>query len=221
LQRPFHAQKSFSVSARFLTLFQRVSQPKNIFPSISVIMDCCRLTQKKRDTVTSSDLLAELDRRIKARHVQLGGYLHDADEHKKEAKRLMREGMELGARHEIKLSLEKQALHAQEEVKYRNLVGLRKLLKDAKENLTMADLLQRCTAEVQSTLEKMPDVMELSHETAGTVVSAADIELPSVPSVTDQQVTEALERLRAPSGGNTATAAKKEKESVRVPLLHN
>lgn len=191
-------------------------------------MDCCRLTQKKRDTVTSSDLLAELDRRIKARHVQLGGYLHDADEHKKEAKRLMREGMELGARHEIKLSLEKQALHAQEEVKYRNLVGLRKLLKDAKENLTMADLLQRCTAEVQSTLEKMPDVMELSHETAGTVVSRIepqqqqqDVELPSAPTVTDQQVVEALERLRTPSGGNTATAAKKEKESVRVPLLHN
>lgn len=190
-------------------------------------MDCCRLTQKKRDASASPDLLTKLDRRIKARHVQLGGYLHDADEHKKEAKRLMREGMELGARHEIKLSLEKQALHAQEEMKYRNLVALRKLLKDAKENLTMADLLQRCTAEVKCTLEKMPDVMELSTTTTVPVVVATDndIELPSVPSVTDQQVTEALERLRAPSGGSTAaaTAVKKEKESVRVPLLqqHN
>lgn len=167
---------------------------------------CCRIVQQQQQH--ESQLMLELNQRIKARYVQLGGYLHDADEHKKEAKRLMREGRDLGARAELKLSLEKQALHAQEEAKYKNLVGLRKVLLDAKQNLSMAELLQRCSHEVQSTLEKMPDIAELR---GGPV--AVELELPSVPSVTDQQVSEALERLRK------TPAAAAVKDSTRVPLL--
>jgi hypothetical protein len=161
-------------------------------------------------------MVAELDRLIKARHVQLGGYLHDADEHLLEAKRLMtQERRELGARDEIRLSLECRAMHAREKTKYDNLVGLRKIIREAKENLSMAQLLEKCSLEVQATLEQMPDVMELRQKWA---VSDEDdtIELPSVPSqpqqtvtVTDQEVARALEQLRAPIPAN----------AIRVPLL--
>lgn len=180
--------------------------------------NCCGggITQKR--TFLDDDLLTKLEQRIKARHLQLGGYLHDADEHRKEAKRLLKEGRDLGARQEVKFSLEKQAQYEQEKARYDNLVGLRNTLKNAKQNLSMAELLQRCTAEVKATLEKMPDVVELKREwedTAERVVVAAPvaetmIELPSVPTVTDQQVAEALERLRAPPSSIA---------SVRVPLL--
>jgi hypothetical protein len=145
----------------------------------------------------------------------LGGYLHDADEHLLEAKRLMtQERRELGARDEIRLSLEYRAMHAREKTKYDNLVGLRKIIREAKENLSMAQLLEKCSLEVQATLEQMPDVMELRQKWA---VSDEDdtIELPSVPSqpqpvtVTDQEVARALEQLRAPIPAN----------AIRVPLL--
>lgn len=190
---------------------------------------CCGggMTQKRTFLKTDSDdLLIKLEQRIKARHLQLGGYLHDADEHRKEAKRLLKEGRDLGARQEIKFSLEKQAQYDQEKARYDNLVGLRNTLKNAKQNLSMADLLQRCTAEVKATLEKMPDVVELKREwedTAERVVATPTttttttetMELPSVPTVTDQQVAEALERLRAPPPPSSVSSG----SSVRVPLL--
>lgn len=185
---------------------------------------CCGggITQK-RTFLKDDDLMKKLQQRIKARHLQLGGYLHDADEHQKEAKRLLKEGRDLGARQEIKCSLEKQAQYKQEKAQYDNLVGLRNTLKNAQQNLSMAELLQRCTAEVKATLEKMPDVVELKREwedTAERVVIATPpvaaetmMELPSVPTVTDQQVAEALERLRAPPSSIPVGS------SVRVPLL--
>lgn len=178
----------------------------------SIVMDCCNLKQRTHER---SSMVAELDRLIKARHVQLGGYLHDADEHLLEAKRLLtQERRELGARDEIRLSLECRAMHAREKTKYDNLVGLRKIIREAKENLSMAQLLEKCSLEVQATLEQMPDVMELRQKWNDDDT----IELPSVPSqpppvtVTDQEVARALEQLRAPTP-IAATAA------IRVPLL--
>jgi hypothetical protein len=160
-------------------------------------------------------MVAELDRLIKARHVQLGGYLHDADEHLLEAKRLMiQERRELGARDEIRLSLECRAMHAREKIKYDNLVGLRKIIREAKENLSMAQLLEKCSLEVQATLEQMPDVMELRQKWNDEDDTIE--QLPSVPSsqqpvtVTDQEVARALEQLRAPMPATT---------TIRVPLL--
>lgn len=183
-------------------------------------MDCCNLKQRTHER---SSMVAELDRLIKARHVQLGGYLHDADEHLLEAKRLLtQERRELGARNEIRLSLECRAMHAQEKIKYDNLVGLRKIIREAKENLSMAQLLEKCSLEVQATLEQMPDLMELRQKWNDGDDNDIIEQLPSVPSqqqqvtVTDQEVARALEQLRAPTPAAAAAAAT---TAIRVPLL--
>jgi hypothetical protein len=178
--------------------------------------DCCRASSSKRNTMSSFDLLAELDRRIKARHVQLGGYLHDADECRLAAKRLLEQGHAISATGQVRSSLEFRETHRVEEIKYRNLVALRKLLVDAKRNLSMAELLQKCSEEVRTTLNRMPDVMEIQERWSDATdrvrddqtallssitmdeapSDSEDIELPS--SVTDEQVANALEKLRAP-----------------------
>jgi hypothetical protein len=178
--------------------------------------DCCRASSlSKRNTMSSFDLLAELDRRIKARYLQLGGYLHDADECRLAAKRFLEQGHAISAAGQVRSSLEFCETHRVEEIKYRNLVALRKLLVDAKRNLSMAELLQKCSEEVRATLNRMPDVMELQERwsdatdrvredqtallssiTMDEVPDSEDIELPS--SVTDEQVANALEKLRAP-----------------------
>lgn len=196
--------------------------------------DCCRASSlSKRNAMSSFDLLAELDRRIKARHVQLGGYLHDADEYRLSAKRLLEQGHAIGAANAIRISLEFRETHRVEEIKYRNLVGIRKLLVDAKRNLSMAELLQKCSEEVRATLNHMPDVVDLQKRwldvsdsvkddqkallsthvvmmSEGDDDDDDDIDLPSVPSqsITDEQVANALEILRAPPEVAAPTAPK-------------
>lgn len=194
--------------------------------------DCCRLVQKREEEEEKKgdSLLYQLERRIKARHVQLGGILECADEHLIEARRLLKEGRELGAREQLRMSLEYQAQHKEESAKLRNLTGLRKMLKDAKQNLTMAELLKGCTEEVRATLDRMPDVRELQGEwdeqrkrvtetipeTVPETFRFQEDDLPSPPTVTDQQVAEALERLRTP-----IIVVNPKKDAVRVPLLLN
>lgn len=186
--------------------------------------ECCQFRKRSvLNTAKKETLLFELERRIKARHAQLGGYLHDAQEHKLESRRFLLQGQELGARTEMRLSLESEAIYKREEAKYRNLVSLKNTLQEAKRNLTFAELLQGCTDEMQITLAQMPDVVELkerwveqkeqvqyqeallSPTVAMEEEERCELELPSPPSVTDQQVNEALTQLRSSSKAMTTT----------------
>lgn len=109
-------------------------------------------------------MVEQLDRLIAARHAQLGGYEHDDREHVLEAKRLASEGKREAARIEVRMALESRAIHAREKAKYANLVALRRTLQEARRNLTLAELMRDCSAEMRSTLERMPDVRALRGE---------------------------------------------------------
>lgn len=191
---------------------------------------CCGLVQKRRAEQEPQQLLRELERRIKARHAQLGGYEHDEREHLLEAKRLAREGRHEAAKLEVRLALESRAVHAREKAKYANLVSLRNMLQEAKRNLTMAELLQRCNADMQRTLARMPDVMALRDRlqqqrervTDDQAVLLEPLVEPSTASavedevvvIAEQDVLDELERLVTPThvpSPNTAPQAERSK----------
>ena len=112
--------------------------------------DCC---SRKRQSVTRNSneeaLFHKLAIVIKARHMQLGGYSHDENEHLLEARRLLALGHESQARLEVHLALQKRALHARESVKYYNLVALRDTLQEAQRNLTLAQVLKDGSGHLQ------------------------------------------------------------------------
>lgn len=181
---------------------------------------CCHLVQRRRQQQQQQRnplLLDRLDQLIKARHVQLGGYEHDEREHLLEAARLERQHPHSeSARYEVRLALEARALHARESAKYANLVALRRTLDEARRNLTLADLMRECSAEMQATLQRMPDVVALRERYDAQRDRVADdaqrlllveplIDVPQHPPeeapivVPEEDVLAELERLRVPT----------------------
>lgn len=196
--------------------------------------DCCRLIQPQRVAPkTKQNLIQELERRIRARHAQLKGYEHDEREHLLEAKRLLKENKRDAAASSVKLALEARAIHARETAKYANLVSLRNMLQEAKRNLTMAELLQQCSAEMQTTLARMPDVIALRQQweeqrdrvtddqavlleplVDGQRMSDSELEDQTV-RIADEQILEELERLVVPT---TVPAPAQAAKSKVAPL---
>lgn len=170
---------------------------------------------------TDEALFHQLAIVIKARHMQLGGYSHDEHEHLLQAKELLRLGHESQARLEVRLALQKRALHAREALKYQNLVALRDTLQEAQRNLTLAQLIQQGTAVVQDRVSQLSaaDLRALRVNRPATAAPStsqpllmredqepeAEEEEEAAPTVTEEEVAAQLALLRLPPTPSTIT----------------